>query len=158
MKCKCGAVMKRVTLDEYDFSGLAGLPVVVKGMPALRCPACREEMLAGQDIERVLNTLTLEVLKRKGRLAAKEARFLRHRLQFTQKELAERMGLHTVTVAAWESKKAISPQHDHILRAMVLVKLAPAATPQQLRAVLEQVHKANPPKTVQRFVVSDLAS
>ncbi len=158
MKCKCGKAMKRVTLDEYDFSALAGIPVVVKEMPALKCPECGEEMLAGQDIDRILNAVTLQVLKRKGRLAAKEASFLRHRLGLTQKELAERMGLHTVTVAAWESKKPISPQHDHILRAMVIAKLAPAATPEQLQAVLEHVHKANPPKTIHRFVVSALAS
>jgi DNA-binding transcriptional regulator YiaG len=149
--------MKRVTLDDYDFSALAGLPVVVKGMPALRCPGCREELVVGADVERVLTSVTLEVLKRKGRLAAKEARFLRHQLGVTQRELAERMGLHTVTVAAWESKKSISPQHDHILRAMVLAKLA-AATPEQLRAVLEHVHMTNPPKTAQRLVVSAIAS
>jgi hypothetical protein len=32
---------------------------------------------------------------------------------------------------------------------MVLAKLAPAATPEQLRAVLEHVHPTNPPKTAQ---------
>lgn len=157
MKCKCGNKMTEVIIAEYDFTSLAGLPVVVRGMPARRCPNCGEETLVGKEIDRVLDEVTLAIIQRAPRLSAKEAKFLREHLTLTQKELAERMGLHKITVAGWESKRPISPQHDHILRAMVLAKLGRAATPAQL-VTLEHVHTATPPKSPPRVVVEKMAS
>ena len=158
MKCKCGNTMSAVIHQNYDFSTLAGLPIMLRELRVLRCRKCGEELLDGREIDRALVAVTLKIVTREGRLSAKEARFLRQQLGITQKELAERMGLHTITVAGWESKKVISPQHDHILRAMALAHLVPAANPEQVRSVLSHVRTGSPPKTPRRLVVEKLAS
>jgi YgiT-type zinc finger domain-containing protein len=157
MKCACGNKMTKVIVDEYDFTDLAGLPVIVQRMPALKCKKCGEEMLAGADISRVLEHVAITIIQRVPRLGAKEAKFLRGQLGLTQKELAARMGLHKITVAAWESKKSISPQHDHILRTIVLAKLSRTATPAHLHA-LGHVHTAKPLKSPRKVVIEKLAS
>ncbi|MCC6806089.1 MAG: helix-turn-helix domain-containing protein [Deltaproteobacteria bacterium] len=156
MKSKCGQKMNKVVLDEYDFSDLAGLPVVVRDIRILRCAKCGEELMLGAETDRIMKQVALAVVNRPERLGANEARFLRGHLGLTQKELAERMGLHKITVAAWESKKPISPQHDHILRAMVLAKLMRKDSSDLL--ALEHVHTAKPRRAVRRLVVERLAS
>ena len=150
MKSKCGQKMNKVVLDEYDFSDLAGLPVVVRDIRILRCAKCGEELMLGAETDRIMKQVALAVVNRPERLGANEARFLRGHLGLTQKELAERMGLHKITVAAWESKKPISPQHDHILRAMVLAKLMRKDSSDLL--ALEHVHTAKPRRAVRRLV------
>ena len=61
-------------------------------------------------------------------------------------------------MAGWESKKTISPQHDHILRAMALAQLLPAASAEQARSVLDHVRLGEPSKAPRRLVVDELAS
>ncbi len=156
MKSKCGQKMKEVMLDEYDFSDLAGLPVVVRGIRMLRCPKCGEELMLGTEADRAMERIALAVVAREERLGPKETRFLRGHLGLTQGELADKMGLHKITVAGWESKKPISPQHDLMLRAMAIAKLTGATSP-ELHA-LEQVHKAQPRTSSRRLVVERMAS
>lgn len=156
MKSKCGQKMKEVAVDAYDFSDLAGLPVVVRDIRILRCPKCGEELMLGTEINRAMERIALAVVSREERLGPKEARFLRGQLGLTQTELAEKMGLHKITVAGWESKKPISPQHDLMLRAMALAKLTGPTSP-ELHA-LERVHMAQPRSSPRRLIVERLAS
>ncbi len=155
MKSKCGEKMKEVVIDKYDFSDIARLPVVVHGMRMLRCAKCGEELMLGAETDRILDEVALSVVSKPERLGSNEAGYLRSHLGLTQKELAERMGLHKITIAAWESKKPISPQHDHILRGMVLAKLTKQKSPELL--ALEHVHTAKPRRAARRFVVERLA-
>ena len=156
MKSKCGEKMKQVVVAEYDFSDIAGLPVVVRGIRMLRCAKCGEEMMIGKETDRALDQIGRAIVAHSERLGPKEARFLRGHLGLTQKELADRMGIHKITVAGWESKKPISPQHDLIMRAIVLAALAEDAAP--TLAALQQVHKAGPRPQSRRLVVQQLAS
>ena len=162
IKCECGGAMKEATLKQFDFTAMAGLPVVLRNVRGLRCAKCKGQTLTGPTIERALSAVAFELLKLEGRLVAEEARFLRHRLQLTQKELAARMGIHPVTVGSWESKiEPISPQHDHILRGMVLAELIEPAGSEpragRMRSVLAQVRKHAPAKTPRRLVVAGVA-
>jgi YgiT-type zinc finger domain-containing protein len=153
MICKCKGQMTQAVLPEYDFTPLVGLPVVVLGMPILRCEKCGEEMLDGPDVERVLAALIRAVTELPRRLGPKQARFLRGQLGLTQKALAQKMGLHTITVAGWESTKTISPQNDYILRSMIAsAKLRPAFQDKTFMA-LAQVHKEKPRRTPSRIVL-----
>jgi DNA-binding transcriptional regulator YiaG len=66
-----------------------------------------------------------------------DAFYLRRSMQITQQELADRMGIVRETVAAWESNlKEISPQHDLILRVLMLNR-ARGSEPVPTKAVLD---------------------
>src|SRR5438552_2620699 len=129
IKCECGGSMRRARLKEFDFSALAGLPVIVRDLPGLRCARCGAETLSGQVIDELLERVALELVRQEPRLRSEQARFLRKRLGLTQHELAARMALNRQTVAKWETEReAISPQNDMALRALVLGKHGPGET------------------------------
>lgn len=117
----CKTDMKFSESENFDFSGYAGLPVILEQVPAFRCPSCKDTAIAGSLVNAALVFLSVELLKIPKRLPATEARFLRKRLQLTQAELATRIGTSEGKVASWESgRTAISPEHDFILRVLVL--------------------------------------
>jgi DNA-binding transcriptional regulator YiaG len=145
MKCACGGVYRRVKMERYDFSGFAGLPVEVRDVPILRCNKCGEEEIEGVVISAVLLALTQTILGLPRILSPDEAKFLRKRLQLSQKDLAERMGVIRETVAAWEcGQKPLSPQNDYILRGLHFGAHLPTGTrpfPEDIREqALGRVH------------------
>jgi DNA-binding transcriptional regulator YiaG len=119
IKCDCGGTYHRVILERFDFSALAGLPTELRGAPGLRCDRCGGETLQGDVISAALVALAQKILALPRVLTPQEARFLRKRLQLSQKDLAERMSITRETVAAWEcGQKPLSPQNDYILRGL----------------------------------------
>ena len=96
-------------------------------------------------ISAALLALTQQVLMKPSVLSPEEAKFLRKRLQLSQKDLAERMGIQRETVAVWEcGQKPLSPQHDYILRGLHFGAQLPTGTqpfPQDIREqALGRVH------------------
>ena len=121
INCECGGHLRVATLPEYDFSDYVGFKLTLTKIPGLRCDKCHGETLSGSMITRVLNLTTTRISSSPRRLHGAEARYLRKTLGVTQEELATRMGINRVTVAKWEcGDEQISPQHDYILRGMIL--------------------------------------
>ncbi len=162
-KCECGGNYRRVELPTYDFSGFAGLPVELRGAPGLRCDACGGVALAGEIISAALLLLTQQILGLQRVLSPDEAKFLRKRLQLSQKALAERMHIQRETVAAWEcGQKPLSPQHDYILRGLHFGAQLPAGVAPFPRDLMEEalgrVHVADktPPKEGPFIIAAEL--
>lgn len=160
LKCECGGTLRRVKLDRYDFTGFAGLPVELRDAPGLRCEKCGEEALEGVVINTALVALTHRILTLSRVLTPQEAKFLRKRLQLSQKDLAERMGLQRETVAAWEcGQKPLSPQNDYILRGLHLGAHLPVGAqpfPQETyEQALGRVHaRAETPIAPEPFIIA----
>ena len=75
--------------------------------------------MQGDVISAALVALAQKILALPRVLTPQEAKFLRKRLQLSQKDLAERMSITRETVAAWEcGQKPLSPQNDYILRGL----------------------------------------
>ena len=162
-KCECGGSYRHVTLPSYDFSGFAGLPVELRGAPGLRCDACGKVALDGEIINAALLLLTQKILGLQRVLSPEEAKFLRKRLQLSQKALAERMRIQRETVAAWEcGQKPLSPQHDYILRGLHFAAQLPAGVAPFPHDLMEQalgrVHVAakTPPKEEPFIIAAEL--
>jgi len=160
MKCECGGELRRVVLDEYDFSAEAGLPVKLREVPALRCARCDEVVLEGAVAELGLHLVGLALVKQKELLRPEQAKYLRKLLGATQKELADRMSIARETVAAWEcGQKTISPQHDYILRSLAVgnfmeeLRAAVIAERAQIAAALGGVRSKEPSKRRTTLVV-----
>lgn len=163
-KCECGGTYRRVKLPSYDFSGFAGLPVELRGAPGLRCDACGGVALDGEIINAALLLLAQQILRLQRVLSPDEAKFLRKRLQLSQKALAERMRIQRETVAAWEcGQKPLSPQHDYILRGLHFAAPLPAGIAPYPHDLMEEalgrVHVADqmPPKAEPFIIAAELS-
>ncbi len=150
----CGNKTKKATFVRgYDLSSWAGLPAKATRMRVCRCSTCGAETVHANDLEATLDALVSTVVHLPKRLTGAEARFLRARLQLTQKQLAERMGINAITISDWErGDRPISSEHDFILRVFSAMRL-PRAVASELGL---EVHKAPPPKTGHRLVVADV--
>ena len=124
IKCECGGELRTVTLDSFDFTPLAGLPVTLKSVPGMRCAGCKKATLDGEVINFVTHALASAIARQPERLSSDRARYLRKYLRLTQQALAARLGVVRETVADWErGENAISPQHDLMLRAVVVAEM-----------------------------------
>ena len=156
MQCaNCGNKTKKATFSKgYDLTTWAGLPAKARRMRILRCSKCDAESVQANDLEAALDALVLEVVQRRERLTGQEARFLRSRLGITQKELAKRMGINSITISDWErGDRDISSEHDFMLRTLSLPRLPNEWVARVLG--LWAVHKEPPPKRAGALVVAD---
>ena len=120
-KCECGGTFKPAKLSNFDFAADSGIPSFLDGAPGWKCSTCGHEVLRGEVINASLFFLAMDIVAMPHRLSADFARYLRRSMQITQQELASRMGIARETVASWENgSKEISPQHDLILRVLML--------------------------------------
>lgn len=154
LKCECGGTLQETLLDTFDFSALAGLPVILCEVPGLRCAACGGQSLPGSIIDFTLDHLAAETVRSPHRLSAQQARYLRKHLALSQKALAERMGIYRETVAKWEcGDSEISPQHDYILRGLTISRLRGFA---DLWSEIDNVRTTPPPLTTPELRLSDI--
>jgi transcriptional regulator with XRE-family HTH domain len=113
--------MKPQSIDRFDFSAMAGIDCVLLDVPGWRCPKCGNATLHGTTINIMLNLLAAELVQLEHRVDGAAARYLRKHLGYSQKDLADKMGIARETVANWErGEKIISPEHDYILRGLVI--------------------------------------
>jgi DNA-binding transcriptional regulator YiaG len=105
MNCPtCGRKLVLKKLATYEAGHLVGMrSVTVRNIPALVCPKDKSALISGPAIE-LLHTMLLEkVLSDSHILCGEEVRFVRKALGLSQGVFADRLGVHRVTVARWET-------------------------------------------------------
>jgi DNA-binding transcriptional regulator YiaG len=117
-------MLRAAELKDFDFSGYVGIPVVLKQVPGYRCSGCGLHTLDGTIINTLEQVLAIAITQKPYLLSAQEAKYLRKHLGLTQEKLAERLGIARETLANWETgADRISPQHDFILRTVLVASL-----------------------------------
>ena len=99
-----------------------GLPNVVieDAVKVTTCERCGETYTSIPAIEELHRQIAAAVIRKKGRLAAAEIRFLRKCLGWSGTNFAKRTGTKPETVSRWENGKALmGPQADRLLRVLV---------------------------------------
>jgi putative zinc finger/helix-turn-helix YgiT family protein len=121
--CNKGKFVRR-ELGRYDLGKVLGLEgVTLLGAKGLVCDKCGEVMLDGEVIEQATEALNLLLVSQAGVLGTGEVRYLRKELEMTQEKLAERLGVHRVSVARWETGDVAMGQAESMaLRAMVAMR------------------------------------
>lgn len=121
--CNKGKFVRR-DLGRYDLGKVLGLEAVtLLGAKGLVCDKCGEVILDGEVIEQATEALNIVLVSQAGVLDPREARYLRKELEMTQEQLAERLGVHRVSVARWETGDVAMGQAESMaLRAMVAMK------------------------------------
>jgi YgiT-type zinc finger domain-containing protein len=104
-QCNAGEMLPGF-VDDYDMSPFFGLDARLVHGAALVCGHCGEVTLEGPVIEAAERALGRLVVLATGPLRPKEVRFLRGLLGLSQAELGERLGVHRVSVARWETETA----------------------------------------------------
>ena len=121
--CNKGKFVRR-ELGRYDLGPVLGLEgVTLLGAKGLVCDHCGEVMLDGEVIDQATEVLNLLLVSQAGVLTPSEVRYLRKELEMTQEQLAERLGIHRVSVARWETGEVeIGQVESMALRAMVAMR------------------------------------
>ena len=98
--------------------------MLVRGLRVLVCPKCSAETMIGGTIDEITTTLVGEMLKSGAPLRPAEIKFLRGALGFTQRQLAEHLGVSRIAVARWETKEfSLDGPQALALRSLVFFRL-----------------------------------
>ncbi len=151
IECDCGGTLRPAQLKDFDLKTYVGVPAIARAIQGYRCDRCGYETIDSAVMLTAANALAGMILSTPERLSKQVLRFLRLRLDLTQQELAKKMGVARKTVNEWETKGAISPQNDHLLRVLVYVHLNEAFRPRL--SVLEHVATAAPRSKLAPLVV-----
>lgn len=124
MKClECGQVMeKKAGTYPYVESGLKN--VLLVNIPLYQCPSCRSSEVEIPCMEELHLLLALLIVLQPQPLKGEEVRYLRKHLGYSQEELATSLGVTRVSIARWESGRAIRKDQDKHLRRLHLQKKA----------------------------------
>lgn len=125
MRClNCGAAME-TRRENYHYTG-CGLPhVTLQGVEVSRCPRCGETEVAIPHIEALHRAIATALVRKPGKLAPEEVRFLRKSLGWSGADFAAHMGVTPETVSRWEhGSSAMGPTAERLLRLLV-VHMAP---------------------------------
>jgi putative transcriptional regulator len=117
----CGGPTKVRREKHYRYVE-CGLPNVVieDAVKVTTCEGCGEMYTSIPAIEELHRQIAAAVIRKKGRLAPTEIRFLRRWLGWSGVDFAKRTGTKPETVSRWENGKAsMSPQADRLLRLLV---------------------------------------
>lgn len=115
---QCG-VQLRTQRENVPFRALPGATLL--GVPVHRCPECGEYEVESPRIEDLHRALASIVIRKTGRLAGDEIRFLRKCLGWSGADFAKAIGATAETVSRWEAgKQQMGPQADRLLRLLVV--------------------------------------
>ena len=117
----CGAATKTRRQKQYRYTE-CGLPNVVIDdvVRVTTCVRCSETYTSIPAIEQLHRQIAAAVIRRKGRLAPPEIRFLRKYLGWSSADFAKRTGTRPETVSRWENGRTLmGPQADRLLRLLV---------------------------------------
>src|SRR5713101_8279495 len=121
-KCpQCGGRTKtrREPAYRYAESGLSNV-VLINAVTTTSCSKCGEVYPGFRGIERLHKAIATALIRKKGRLAPEEIKFLRKSLGWSGVDFAKRMGTTPETVSRWENRKApMGPAADRLLRLLV---------------------------------------
>ena len=115
--------MKKTKKDYlYTESGLDN--ILLHQAPIYICE-CGEEMPILPHLESLHRVIAFELIKSKGHLIGKEARFIRKELGMKSIQLAEILGVDKVTVSRWENDNSpIGNASDRLIRLVYLTKMS----------------------------------
>lgn len=117
----CGGRVKSRREKEYRYAE-SGLPnVIITGaVETGTCEQCGETYTGIPAIDELHRVLASAVIRKKGRLAPVEIRYLRKSLGWSGADFAKRVGAKPETVSRWETGKlAMGAQADRLLRLLV---------------------------------------
>lgn len=117
----CGGPTKTRREKRYRYTE-CGLPNVVidDAAKVTTCARCGETYTGIPAIEALHRQIAAAVIRKKGRLAPAEIRFLRKWLGWSGVDFAKRTGTKPETVSRWENGKTVmGPQADRLLRVLV---------------------------------------
>lgn len=117
----CAGPMKTRREKHYRYME-CGLPnVVIEGaVKVTTCERCGETYTSIPAIEGLHRQIAAAVIRKKGRLAPSEIRFLRKYLGWSGADFAKRTGTKPETVSRWENGRTLmGPQADRLLRLLV---------------------------------------
>jgi putative zinc finger/helix-turn-helix YgiT family protein len=120
MKCsQCGAAMKSKRENvRYEASGLS--TVTLENVEVRRCPSCGEYEIVIPRIDDLHRAIAEALIRKRGRLAPEEIRFLRKYLGWSGVDFAAHMGTTAETVSRWEQGAVrMGVTADRLLRLMV---------------------------------------
>lgn len=120
MNCsQCGTSMKSKRENvRYDASGLAN--VTLENVEVRRCPSCGAYEIVIPRIDDLHRAIAEAVIRKRGRLAPEEIRFLRKCLGWSGVDFAAHMGTTAETVSRWEQGATrMGVTADRLLRLMV---------------------------------------
>lgn len=122
MQClACGGPTKTHREKHYRYTE-SGLPNVVieDAVTVATCGRCGDTYTSIPSIEELHRQIAAAVIRKRGRLASAEIRFLRKYLGWSGSDFAKRMGTKPETVSRWENGRApMGPQADRLLRVLV---------------------------------------
>ncbi len=100
------------------------------------------EAVSIQNIDRLHALLGHQIITHKKRLAAGDVRFIRIEMDFSQKHLADVLGVGETTVRAWESGRTrIALPADRLLRALYMGSLDDKTKISQLIASISELNR-----------------
>jgi putative zinc finger/helix-turn-helix YgiT family protein len=117
----CGGPTKTRREKHYRYTE-CGLPNVIieDAVKVTACERCAETYTSIPAIEGLHRQIAAAVIRKKGRLAPAEIRFLRKYLGWSGADFAKRTGTKPETVSRWENGRALmGPQADRLLRVLV---------------------------------------
>jgi putative zinc finger/helix-turn-helix YgiT family protein len=117
----CGGPIKTRREKHYRYTE-CGLPNVVidDAVKVTTCERCGETYTSIPAIEGLHQQIAAAVIRKKGRLAPAEIRFLRTYLGWSGADIAKRRGTKPETFSRWENGRTLmGPQADRLLRVLV---------------------------------------
>ena len=114
----CGSAEVEVRrLERHPGLGLEAIRLV--NVPYLQCRTCGEELEEFPAYRRLIRQAVELICQLDSVLTGQEVAFVRHALNRSQQELAELLGVHTVTLSRWETGHSEVPAPaDRLLRAL----------------------------------------
>jgi len=112
----CKVKMRKIKTNyRYKESGLNNL--ILKGIPAYKCPKCNQINPIIKNIKELHQLVAQRLINKKSVLSGQELIFLRKEIGLKAKELAEKLGVHKVTISRWENEKEqISFPYDSLVK------------------------------------------
>lgn len=102
MRCiECGSVMIETTAPITET--VRGVSVTVEGIEHFRCEHCGNTTMSIEAAELLAKKQMAALARAKGILAPDEIRAIRKRLDLTQREFEELIGVSSPTVSRWET-------------------------------------------------------
>lgn len=115
--CRGPAKTRREKRYRYTECGLSN--VTVDGVEISVCQRCGETYTGIPAVEGLHRAIAGAVIRKKGRLAPEEIKFLRKSIGWSGVDFAKRMGTTAETVSRWEHGASMGPTADRLLRLLV---------------------------------------